>query len=143
MRKIVDRELWIGNAGDLRDARSVCDAGIEAVVELADNEAFAVLPRDLIRCRFPLSDGGENAAWLLKLAAQTMTTLLESGVPTLVCCSAGMSRSVCVVAAGISLANRTPFPEALAQICDGGAADVTPYLFEQMKDAMIAMQIET
>ena len=32
--------------------------GIEAVVGLADSEQVAVLPRELVRCRFPLSDGG-------------------------------------------------------------------------------------
>jgi hypothetical protein len=49
--------LWLGNAGDLRDARAVMAAGVEAVVELADSEQLAVLPRELVRCRFPLSDG--------------------------------------------------------------------------------------
>jgi hypothetical protein len=64
MRQIVGRKLWIGNAGDLRDPRAVCAAGIEAIVELADNEQLATLPRDLIRLRFPLSDGGANNGWV-------------------------------------------------------------------------------
>ena len=48
---VADRLLWIGHAGDLRDAKSILDAGIAAIVELADSEPHAVLPRDLIRCR--------------------------------------------------------------------------------------------
>jgi hypothetical protein len=52
MRQVAGRQLWIGHAGDLRDARTILDAGIVAVVELADSELHAVLPRDLIRCRF-------------------------------------------------------------------------------------------
>ena len=44
MRPVSDRALWLGNAGDLRDARSVLAAGITAVVELADGEPFGVLP---------------------------------------------------------------------------------------------------
>ncbi|MCA9067699.1 MAG: dual specificity protein phosphatase family protein [Planctomycetaceae bacterium] len=102
MRKVDSLPLWIGNAGDLKDVRAVCET-VEAVVEVADSEPLAELPRSLIRCRFPLSDGGENPAWLLLLAATTVSTFLQSGVPTLVCCSAGMSRSVCVAAAGIAL----------------------------------------
>lgn len=48
LRPLLDRRLWLGHAGDLRDPRSILAAGIEAVVELADNEAPASLPRDLI-----------------------------------------------------------------------------------------------
>ena len=53
MRKIVGHDLWLGNAGDLRDPRPLLAAGVEAIVELADNEPFAPLPRELVRCRFP------------------------------------------------------------------------------------------
>jgi hypothetical protein len=38
----------LGNAGDLQDARAAMAAGIEAVVELADSEPFAVLPCELV-----------------------------------------------------------------------------------------------
>jgi hypothetical protein len=33
MWQVAGRSLWIGNAGDLRDARTVMVAGVEAVVE--------------------------------------------------------------------------------------------------------------
>lgn len=95
MRQVPGRALWLGNAGDLRDARAVLAAGIAAIVELADSEPFAVLPRELIRCRLPLSDGGDKPAWLLRLAVESVAALLRASVPVLVCCSAGMSRSVC------------------------------------------------
>ncbi len=84
MRQIGDRCLWIGNAGDLREARSLLAAGIQAIVELADNEQFANLPRDLLRFRFPLSDGGANEDWLLRLATNSVAALLKATVPTLV-----------------------------------------------------------
>ncbi|MGL5098054.1 MAG: hypothetical protein ACRDD1_20910, partial [Planctomycetia bacterium] len=111
MRQAADRLLWIGHAGDLWDARAVLSAGVAAVVELADNEPFAVLPRDLVRCRFPLSDGGDNPAWLLRLVAETTAALLAANVPTLVCCSAGLSRSVCAAAAGVARAESRPFDD--------------------------------
>src|SRR5215475_3555539 len=108
MRQVPGRLLWLGHAGDLRDARAVLAAGIEAVVELADSEQLAVLPRELVRCRFPLSDGGDNPMWLLRLAAETTASLLRARVSVLVCCSAGMSRSVCVAAAGMALVEGRP-----------------------------------
>ncbi len=137
MRKVAGRTLWIGNAGDLWNPRVVCDAGISAVVELPDNEAFVSLPRELIRCRFPLSDGGDNPSWLLRLAAQTVASLIKAQVPVLVCCSAGMSRSVCVAAAGISLVEQIPFAEAVTVLCEDGPADISPRLFQQIQNAIV------
>lgn len=136
MRQIAGRLLWLGHAGDLRDASAVMNAGIEAVVELADNEPMAILPRELVRCRFPLSDGGDNPAWLLRLAAESVAALIRGGVPTLVCCSAGMSRSVCVIAAGIALAENRPLAETLVTVVGSGPADVSPGLFEQFQKAL-------
>jgi hypothetical protein len=133
MRQLFDRRLWIGHAGDLRDPRAVLAAGIEAVVELADNEQFALLPRDLVRLRFPLSDGGENAEWLLRLAVHSVAALVKGGVPTLVCCSGGQNRSVCVAAAGLALADGQPFEEVLLAVARTGPADVTPGLLAQVR----------
>ena len=135
MRQIAGRQLWIGHAGDLRDARAILDAGIAAVVELADSEPHAVLPRDLIRCRFPLSDDGNNPPWLIRLAARSVAELLQAGVPMLVCCSAGMSRSVCIAGAGLAVAEKIAFDEALRVVVGSGPADVSPGLYAQMVEA--------
>jgi hypothetical protein len=136
MRKIADYPLWLGNAGDLLDISVVLAAGVEAVVELADSEQFAVLPRELIRCRFPLSDGGENPPWLLRLAVESVATLLRTGVPTLVCCSAGMSRSVCVAAGAVALIDDLPLARALSIVAGSGPADVSPGLFAQLQRSL-------
>jgi protein-tyrosine phosphatase len=136
MRPVAGRSLWLGHAGDLRDPRAVLDAGIEAVVELADSEPLAVLPRELVRCRFPLSDGGDNPAWLLRLAAESVAALLRAGVPTLVCCSAGMSRSVCVAAAGIVMAEGGSFADAIVSVVGSGPADVSPRLVVQFQQVL-------
>src|SRR4051794_18432435 len=133
MRQVAGRALWLGNAGDLRDARAVMATGVEAVVELADSEQLAALPRELVRCRYPLSDGGHNPAWLLRLATESVSALLRAGVPVLVCCSAGMSRSVCVAAAGLSLAEGRPLCEALGVVAGSGPADVSPGLLAQFQ----------
>jgi protein-tyrosine phosphatase len=136
MRQLPDRLLWLGNAGGLRDVRVVLAAGIAAVVELADSEPFASLPRELVRCRFPLSDGGDNSAWLLRLAAETVAALLRASVPVLVCCSAGMSRSVCVAASGVALAEKRSLAESLSAVVGTGPVDVAPGLLVQFQQAL-------
>jgi hypothetical protein len=138
MRQVPGRSLWLGHAGDLRDARAVLSTGIEAVIELSDSEAFAVLPRDLVRCRFPLSDGGDNPAWLLRLAAESVAALIRAGVPTLVCCACGLSRSVCIAAGGIARAEDRPLDEALSLAVRSGPADVSPGLLLQLRAALTA-----
>jgi len=136
MRRVAGRQLWIGHAGDLRDARAVLDAGIAAVVELADGEPHAVLPRDLIRCRFPLSDDANNPPWLIRLAVRTVAAMLEAGIPVLVCCSAGMSRSVCLAAAGLASAEKLTIEDELKVVVGAGPADVSPGFYSQMVDAV-------
>ena len=129
--------MWLGNPGDTRDPKTLLDAGIEAVVELADNEPLAILPRELVRCRFPLSDGGENPAWLLHLASESVAALLRAQVPVLVCCSGGMNRSVCIAAAGVALADGCPLREALLGITRSGPADVSPRLLAQLQQTLV------
>ena len=107
MRQISSRPLWVGHAGDTRDCRPLFAAGIRAVVELADSEPLATLAREFIRCRFPLADGGGNPPWLMRLAVESIATLLRAGVPTLVACGCGLSRSVCVAAGSLGPGRRT------------------------------------
>lgn len=136
MRRIEKHPVWIGHVGDLLDVRGVMAAGVSAVVELADNEPFANLPRDLIRLRFPLSDGGDNPPWLLRLAVDSLATLIREAVPTLVCCSCGLNRSVCLVAAGLARVQGACFAEKLAWLAALGPADVSPRLLCQMQSAL-------
>lgn len=133
MRRRLGSSLWVGNAGDLRDPRRVLSAGVAAVVELADNEPLASLPRELLRLRFPLSDGGMNPEWLLRLAVESVAALLKSKVDTLICCSAGLSRSLCVAAAAAALADGKSFDEALLEAAKSGPADVSPGLAQQFR----------
>jgi protein-tyrosine phosphatase len=138
MRKVQNRMLWVGNAGDTHDPRSMMAAGVEAVIELADSEPFTSLPRELVRCRFPLSDGGDNPRWLLRLAGQTVAALIHANVPTLICCASGLSRSVCVAAVGIALVEKLTLKEALISVVGSGPADVSPGLLAQFQAAVDA-----
>lgn len=56
--------LWIGNAVEPREPRRLLDFGFSAVVDLAVDEAPAVLPREMIYCRIPLADSEGNQAEL-------------------------------------------------------------------------------
>ena len=78
MRQVTGQSLWVGHAGDTRDPRILMALGVEAVVELADSELFATLPRELVRFRLPLSDGGSNPGWLLRLAVESVAALVRS-----------------------------------------------------------------
>ena len=85
--------LWLGNALEAREPKQLFDRGIRAVVDVALEETPATLPRSLVYCRFPLNDGGGNDKALLLQTVQTIADLLCRSVPTLIACSAGMSRS--------------------------------------------------
>ena len=132
MRVIEPYLLWIGNAGDVWRVADLMDAGIRAVVDLATNEPIAALPREIVYCRFPLFDGADNERWLLRAASDTISELLRANVPTLVACSAGMSRSPALAAAAIAkLSGRDP-NECLLACVASGPGDVSPALWNDV-----------
>ncbi len=128
MRKVPGYPLWLGHAGDGRDARAIFDAGIVAVVDLAAEEPPAGLPRGLVYCRFPLTDGPGNPAWLLAAAVDCVANFVAAGVPTLVACSAGMSRTPAVAAAALARFRSGSLADGLTLVVAAGPADVSPGL---------------
>jgi hypothetical protein len=130
VRRIEGTSLWIGHAGDVRDMRAIHRAGIAAMVDLAVNESPAVVNREMVYCRFPLVDGAGNSADVLRCAIETSAGLLSAGIPTLVFCSGGMSRSVSVGAAALAIAGRKTAAECLRLVAAGGPADVSPSLWD-------------
>ncbi len=101
MQEIHPNLLWLGHALDVREPRALFDAEIAAVVDVAFEEPPAQLPRQLIYCRFPINDGGGNDPSVLLQAVQCTVDLLAFGTPTIVACSAGMSRSPTIAAFGL------------------------------------------
>ena len=132
MRVIEPNLLWIGNAGDVRHVVDLMDAGIRAVVDLAANEPIANLPREIVYCRFPLIDGTGNERWLLRAAIDTISELLRGNVPTLVACSAGMSRSPALAAAAIARVFGRDANECLLACVASDPADVSPALWNEV-----------
>jgi hypothetical protein len=134
MRRIDDYPLWIGTARDARDIKGMLDAGIEAVVDLAMMCEPVAPTRELVYLRIPLLDGEGNPQWLLSLAVTSVANLLWHGVPTLVACDGGMSRSLAVAALAVcSVSPPTASDEALRQLASTGPADVHPALWDDIK----------
>ncbi len=141
MRKIEPYELWIGHAGDLQNVPDVLGQGIAAVVELAGNEASAKLPRDIVHIRIPLSDGGDNTPALLQLAVHSVACMLNARIPTLVACSAGLSRSVAIASAAVAVHKKKPFKRTLLDVCQNHPADVAPHLVNQIDEMLCNLAI--
>ena len=125
--------LWVGHAGDCRAFRELLDKGIRAIVQLAIEEPPVEPPRELIYCRFPLVDGEDNDADLLSLAIGSVAALIRRGIPTLVCCGAGMSRSPAIAAAAISMVEQVEPDECLRRVAEHLRADVSPGLWAQVR----------
>lgn len=132
--------MWIGNALDARDPRQVLDNEISAIVDLAYEEAAAQLPRQLTYCRFPLNDGGGNPVNLIVQALQTTTGLIRKGIPTLVSCSAGMSRSPTIAAFALALLDDKEPRICIAEIGRIRSLELKPQLWADVENAFQIIQ---
>jgi len=133
MREVLSQLLWIGNARDARDVQGVLDLGISAIIDLALEEPPVSFPREIVYCRLPLIDGGENNPATLQTAIETVARFIQADVPTLVACSGGMSRSPAIAAAAMSKINSIRFAEAIEQIAATGPCDVAPGLWNEIQ----------
>ena len=133
MNRIKPYNLWVGHAGDGRALRELLDKGIRAIVQLAIEEPPVEPPRELIYCRFPLLDGDDNDAAVLSLAIRSVATLIRKGIPTLVCCGAGMSRSPAIAAAALSMVEPVGLEECLKRIAESHRTDVSPGLWAHVR----------
>ncbi len=134
MDRIKPFPLWLGHAGDCQDIARLSDLGIEAVVQLAVEEPQAPLPRDILLVRVPLLDGTGNRAALLRLAVQSVAGLLKDRIPTLVCCSAGASRSPAIAACALAIIQKKSPAECLELVYDFRKTDVSPGLWQDLLD---------
>ncbi|MBX9623016.1 MAG: hypothetical protein K2X82_04300 [Gemmataceae bacterium] len=133
MRRVGEHPLWVGTARDARDMRAVHDAGIEAVVDLAMMCPPATPTRELVYLRFPLVDGAGNPPWLLSAAVWAVSNLLWHGVPTLVACDGGMSRSLAIATRAIGTVSPSAPPDDYLRLVAGdGPADVHPVLWAEI-----------
>jgi hypothetical protein len=132
MRQVPGHGLWLGHVGEARDLHPVLSAGIAALVDLAGNEPPVLVTRDLAYCRFPLHDGGGNPGWVVRAAVEAVAGFVRAGVPTLVFCSAGMSRGPAVAAGALVKLTGCRPTEALSLVTAGGPADVSRGLWRDV-----------
>jgi len=138
MRQVAPWLIWIGNRGDVGQPVQITRAGLQAVVDLALDSLPVAMPRDVVLCRFPLVDGPGNGPGVARAAVETVAGLMRSRVPTLVVCSAGMSRSPSVVAGAMALVTGRPMGDCLGEVTFGSPADVSPALWGQVQGAVAA-----
>jgi len=133
MHEAIPHRLWLGNAMEARDISAVLDHRIVAIVDLAMEEAPIHFPRDIVYCRIPLVDGAGNRPEIIRAAVDLAASLIGSGVPTLVACGAGMSRSPIIVAAALARIQGSTLEEALEGITSGVAHDVSTSLWAEVR----------
>ena len=132
MRQVPNTTCWIGNARDYGAHRELFDRGIEAVVQLAAEEPVIATPRELMCFRLPLLDGAGNDPARLKLAINVVAQLIAAGIPTLVSCSAGMSRSPAIVAAALAQVEQADVGEVLLRVIADGPREVSAALWREI-----------
>lgn len=142
MREVILGRLWIGNALDVDDTRKVVSAGIEAIVDLALQETPPVMMRESVYLRFPLNDGGGNSPEVIRTAIETVSSLLLREIPTLVFCSAGMSRSPAVAAFALGVSTDRHPRDCIAEILQDGPRDVSPVLWQSLEDVYDQMLLD-
>jgi hypothetical protein len=133
MREILPSMLWLGNSADIRNVESILQSGIQAVIDLAIEQLMPTLPRTLVYCRFPILDGEQSSPAALRAAIETLVRFLQRGIPTLVCCSAGMSRSPAVVAGALSISQGGNPDDHLRKIAMNHPHDVSPQLWQDVR----------
>jgi protein-tyrosine phosphatase len=133
MREVITNSLWLGTAIDARDITAVFDLGIVAVIDLAMEEPPIHYPRDIMYCRIPLVDGSGNRPEIIRAAVEVTASLIDSRVPTLVACGAGMSRSPIIVAAALTRVDGRSLEKGLEDITAGVARDVSTSLWAEVK----------
>jgi hypothetical protein len=133
MHEVILNQLWLGNATDARDIKSVLDHRIVVIIDLALEELPVHVPRDIVYCRIPLVDGSGNRPEIIRAAVELTASFIELGVTTLVACGAGMSRSPFIVATTLALIDRRPLEEVLEEITVGVAHDVSTSLWADVK----------
>lgn len=136
MRQIDSILLYLGNALDARDLRRLYELEIAAVVDLAIEEPPVQLGRDIAYCRFPMTDGAGNSLALIRIAIDTAASFVQSGVPTLIACGAGMSRTPAIAAAALSMVDDCPFDACLSALADSGPHDISPLFLDEVRKAL-------
>lgn len=133
MIELAAHRLWLGNRQEMQDWTTLHEAEIDALVDLAGNEPSLAPPRDFLYFRFPLSDDDSNPAWLVNLTHQTVLSLLDQQVNTMIACGVGKSRTPVMAVAAIAKRTKKPFDSVLKDLSREMPLDVSPALWNQVR----------
>ena len=136
MHQIEPYALWVGHAGDGRAFREIFANDIRAIVQLAIEEPPLQPPHELIYQRFPLHDGEGNDRVVLHLAIDAVARLIRSRIPALVCCGAGMSRSLLIVAAALAVTTESELRKCIHEVLQDRAADISVLFLADVEAAL-------
>jgi protein-tyrosine phosphatase len=139
MREVIASKLWIGHSGDLRDPPLLERTGIKALVHVALEEQLPTLSRELLYCHFPLVDGA-NRLKIVRAPLDLTVSLIRADIPTLVCCSNGMSRSPSILAGALAIVDGTAPADSLARLIHDQPHDVSPPLWDAVVQVVESRQ---
>ena len=135
MRELIPKRLWIGNAADARDHNTIFSHQVVAVVDLAIDESPAATPREIAYIRIPLHDSSSNPRETIRMAVNTLVALVREEIPTLVCCSMGMSRSPTIAAVALAVAEQSSPDTILEKYFTNAPRDVSAGLWNTAVEA--------
>lgn len=130
MHEIIPKKLWVGHAGDLLKPAAIELAKIKAIVQVALAEQMPSLSREMFLAHVPLMDGSGNSPGMIAAALELTASLIRERVPTLVCCSGGMSRSPCITAGALAIVRGTNPEETLREVVRDRPHDVSPGIWQ-------------
>jgi hypothetical protein len=131
VRRVFEYSLWTGNRGDVRDSMQTRSAGIHAIIDLAMEESPLNIDRERVLVRIPIMDGAGDSH-RLRLAVLTAESLVRANVPTLIVCSAGLSRSPAIAVHAVARIEQRAPSAVLAELAKSGAIDVSPALWNAL-----------
>ena len=100
---------------DARNVSQLHEKQIAAVVDISAEESVPRLTRDPIYLCRPIVDGIGNSEQMLSFLIHTVSNLIQNNIPTLMACSAGMSRSPVVAVTAYAYANLISIQEAVRE----------------------------
>lgn len=137
MIEVPQTRLRLGASRDLLNISAVFDAGITAIVDLGIEEPIPALPRQINYCRFQITDDANNSDKQLAAAITTIRSLLTADHIVLLCCAAGLSRSIAVASAVVASVRGCRPDECLKEIGELKHTDVNPLLWNQIRNVVI------
>ena len=111
-------DLYVGDALDAARGEALVATGIEGVLRLTHSPPDEPYPESFRVDVVELIDGPQNDPGATRRAIATLRDRLAAGQTTLVHCSAGASRSVCVAAGALACRRGEPFADALEDVRD-------------------------